>query len=150
MLDTKLVCGSPHLRLANRGHASNRWLMTCTPLTWLRLILFVARGGYQPSATDREGITPERAEEFCQSLERALLFTPEFDRPTQARAWRQMSAVPADTRLTHTQMALRECLFAMDRDNDLRGWSGPKTRIFLEQLRRFIIDEGGIRIERTP
>lgn len=150
MRKSTLVCGPSPRRLAIRGRTSNRRVMTCPAVSWLRVVLFVSRHGYKPVESDCWGIDPDRVEAFSEALERALLFTPQGDHATQVDVWRRMSAVPADTRLTHGQMALRECLLAMDRDHARLGWSSPKTRALLERLRRVTLAEGGLRIEPTP
>src|SRR6185295_19918369 len=106
-----MVSDSRAVRLAVHGRASNRCLMTCSPLEWMRVVIFISRYGYEPNDTDISGITAECAEEFSLALEQALLFTPELAYATQVTAWREMQEVPADTRLTHKQLALRECLF---------------------------------------
>src|SRR5262245_693706 len=116
---------SANPQLAVHGRASHRCLMRCSPLAWMRLMIFVSRHGYAPDSTDVSGITSERAEDFAFALEQALLFTPQIDHATQAAVRQEMDAVSADTRLSHSQMAWREVCLTLDRDTYQRAWCSP-------------------------
>ncbi len=144
-----LRCGPKPVWLVLVGRTSHRRVLRCTPLTWLRVVLFAARHGFEPADEDHAGISPERAEAFSQALERGLVFVPACDAETQAQAWHQMNDVPMDTRLTTAQMALRECCLTLDRETYVLGWSGPKTWAILERLQRRIRAEGGVQVERV-